>query len=85
MCNQCSSKRAGKDAVRELYAQAALPGVGYTIVNPCILNTGEWRGVGEVEINQGESKMGVIPSLNLADLLIATASRPPSLHQPMIS
>jgi nucleoside-diphosphate-sugar epimerase len=76
MCDQCSSKRAGEDAVRELYAQAALPGVGYTIVRPGLLNTGERRGVGEVEINQGESKTGVISRLDLADLLIAAASSP---------
>lgn len=76
MCDQCNSKRAGEDAVRELYAQAAIPGVGYTIVRPGLLNTGEKRGVGEVEINQGESKTGVISRLDLADLLIAAASSP---------
>lgn len=76
MCDQCHSKRAGEDAVRELYAQAAAPGVGYTIVRPGLLNTGERRGVGEIEINQGESKTGVISRLDLADLLIAAASSP---------
>ena len=75
MCDQCSSKRAGEDAVRELYAQAAIPGVSYTIVRPGLLNTGEKRGVSEIEINQGESKTGVISRLDLADLLIASASR----------
>jgi putative NADH-flavin reductase len=75
MCDQCSSKRAGEQAVRELYAQAALPEVGYTIVRPGLLNTGERRGVKEVEINQGESKTGVISRLDLADLLLAAASR----------
>jgi len=76
MCDQCSSKRAGEDAVRELYAQAAIPGVSYTIVRPGLLNTGEKRGVSEIEINQGESKTGVISRLDLADLLIASASSP---------
>lgn len=75
MCDQCHSKRAGEDAVRELYAQASIPGVGYTIVRPGLLNTGEKRGVGEIEINQGESKTGVISRLDLADLLIAAATR----------
>ena len=77
MCDQCISKRAGQQAVLGLYTQAALPEVGYTIMRPGLLNTGEPCGVKEVEINQPEweSKTGVISRLDLADLLLAAASR----------
>ena len=59
-CSQCRSKRAGEDAVRELYAQANIPTVGYTIVRAGYLTTGEKRGVGQLELNQGESKTGIV-------------------------
>jgi hypothetical protein len=75
-CSQCRSKRAGEDAVRELYAQASNPKVGYTIVRVGFLTTGEKRGVSQLELNQGESKTGIISRQDLADLLIAAASSP---------
>jgi nucleoside-diphosphate-sugar epimerase len=77
-CSQCRSKRAGEDAVRELYAQANNPKVGYTIVRVGFLTTGEKRGVSQLELNQGESKTGIISRQDLADLLIAAASSPDS-------
>lgn len=75
-CAQCRSKRAGEDAVRELYAQASNPNVGYTIVRAGYLTTGEKRGLSQLELNQGESKTGIISRADLAELLIASAASP---------
>jgi nucleoside-diphosphate-sugar epimerase len=75
-CEQCRSKRAGEDAVRELYAQANNPSLGYTIVRVGFLTTGEKRGISQIELNQGESKTGIISRQDLADLLIEAAASP---------
>ncbi len=75
-CEQCRSKRAGEDAVRELYAQANDPTLGYTVVRVGYLTTGEKRGISQIELNQGESKTGIISRQDLADLLIEAAASP---------
>jgi hypothetical protein len=75
-CEQCRSKRAGEDAIRELYAQANDPSLGYTIVRVGYLTTGEKRGISQIELNQGESKTGIISRQDLADLLIEAAASP---------
>lgn len=75
-CEQCRSKRAGEDAIRELYAQANDPKLGYTVVRVGYLTTGEKRGISQIELNQGESKTGIISRQDLADLLIEAAASP---------
>jgi len=75
-CSQCRSKEAGEEAVRELYAQANNPSLGYTIVRVGYLTTGEKRGISQIELNQGESKTGIISRKDLADLLIEAAASP---------
>ena len=56
------AKLLGEDRVRELYATPSLAadGIGYTIVRPGALLNAASRGVGAVELNQGDDKSGRI-------------------------
>ena len=62
------SKIEGEDAVRALYAQA--PNVGYTVVRPGGLTTGESLGPAALELNQGDSKSGRLSRADVAAICI---------------
>ena len=71
-CDTCYRKQDGEKAVRDLYA-AAPRELSYTIVRPGLLSYGERRGVGEVEMNQGTSKSGIISRADLAEVVVSAA------------
>lgn len=72
-CDACYKKQDGENAVRDMYVGAP-KGIGYTIVRPGMLSPGEERGVKDVEFNQGVTKSGIISRLDLAEVLVASAS-----------
>ena len=66
------AKIHGEDEMRRLYAAAGLAerGVGYTVVRPGGLTRDEARGVGVVELNQGDAKSGRIARADVAAIAI---------------
>jgi len=66
------AKISGENEMRRLYAAAGLTerGVGYTVVRPGGLTKDEPRGVGAVELNQGDAKSGRIARADVAAIAI---------------
>ena len=66
------AKIQGEDQVRNLYAQPGVlsQGLGYTIVRPGGLTTGEPLGVTALELNQGDTKSGRLSRADVAAVCI---------------
>ena len=66
------AKIQGEDAVRELYANPDLltRKIGYTVVRPGGLTTGESLGVTALELNQGDSKSGRLSRADVAAICV---------------
>ena len=73
--NIMTEKIRGEDALRALYADAP-KAVGYTVVRPGGLTDEAPRGVGAVEVSQGDEYSGRISRADLADLCVAAAAAP---------
>lgn len=66
------AKIEGEDAVRQLYFQRE--GCDYVVVRPGGLTEDEPRGVGAVELNQGDDKSGRIARADVAAVCVETAA-----------
>lgn len=66
------AKIQGEDAVREMYAQADCrnKGLGYTVIRPGGLTTGESGGASILELNQGDNKSGRLSRADVAELCV---------------
>jgi len=70
--NIMAEKIAGEDRVRAMYAALPNNDLGYTIVRPGGLSDAEARGVGALELGQGDKFSGRISRADVADLSIAS-------------
>ena len=66
------AKIQGEDIARELYADPSVlrQNLGYTIIRPGGLTTGESLGPAALELNQGDSKSGRLSRADVAGLCI---------------
>lgn len=66
------AKIQGEDQMRELYAAPNVisNGLGYTVVRPGGLTTGESLGAAALELNQGDSKSGRIARADVAAICV---------------
>jgi len=66
------AKIEGEDAVRALYFKRE--GLSYTVVRPGGLSEDEPRGVGAIELNQGDDKSGRISRADVAAICVEAAT-----------
>lgn len=66
------AKIQGEDQVRALYAEpnVLLQGLGYTVVRPGGLTTGESLGASALELNQGDNKSGRLSRADVAEICV---------------
>ena len=66
------AKIQGEDTVRVMYANPDLKskGIGYTIIRPGGLTSGESLGASSLELNQGDNKSGRLSRADVAELCI---------------
>lgn len=74
--NIMEEKIKGEDSVRGLYNQASLSECTYTVIRPGGLTVEEGRGVGALELNQGDTKSGRISRTDVASLCIESTNYP---------
>ena len=67
------AKIQGEDTVRDLYADPAVlqRGLGYTVVRPGGLTTGQSLGPSALELNQGDTKSGRLSRADVAALCVS--------------
>mmetsp|Transcript_7168 Transcript_7168/g.10464 ORF Transcript_7168/g.10464 Transcript_7168/m.10464 type:complete len:358 (-) Transcript_7168:40-1113(-) len=73
--NIMAEKIKGEDAVRELYKNQA-SGCTYTVIRPGGLTIEEGRGVGALELNQGDTKSGRISRADVASICVESTNYP---------
>jgi NAD(P)H-binding len=69
-------KIKGEDAVRTMYAQENIKGLTYTVIRPGGLTEDPARGVGAMELNQGDTKSGRISRFDVAKLCVEATLYP---------
>jgi len=75
-CENCLTKQAGENIIRQLYTKANNPKTAYTIVRVGYLFNGENRGAEAIEINQDYTKSGMISRTDLANICINSINTP---------